>query len=293
VEAGGSVETTLVLAANVSPVSLVAVAVTTGSWLFSGTVVAVLAIHAVFRRSHPKHTARHSFVDWVTAGPAWFKVSAFVLAAVTWKLMFLPILLLCVVAVYLPDPAREWGRGRRWLRRTIPIIAAAAGFALLWPTLQAAYAAGLWLPYVVLVTPLIGLVLGATGPILPRVVPPTRHATRILLAVLLLLALRPVLTTPVLPFMVVVTSEAGGELVPRRGHVIAVDDTSTTVLLETGGVEYIPSDQVADRILCADERDIPTYRLWIHGVHIEDSALEALGRRQRPTPPFDPWCHAG
>jgi hypothetical protein len=296
VEAGGSLQVTLVLAANVSPVSLITVVVTTVSWLFSTVVVAVLAMQAVFHRSSPDHMARHSFVDWVTTGPAWFKLSAFLLAALTWDAMYLPFLMLCAVAVFWPHPTGTGTVGperwRRFLLMMVPVGAGTGALLLLWPTLHDAYVARLWFPLVVTVAPPAALVLGATGPVVAGLVPPLRVAAKIVLPVLLFLALRPVFATPILPLVVVVTTEPSGDLVPRRGHVISVDDTTTTVLLEAGGVDYIPNADVSGRILCPDEQDIPKYRLWIHGLHIEDSALQAIRRKHRPTAPIDPWCRA-
>lgn len=300
VEAGGNLQLTLLLAANVSPVSLITVLITTALWLYSAVIVAAISVCSILMRSSPEYAARHPAVQAIATGPMWFKLSAFVLAAATWHILFSSVLLMCVIATFWQgaltgrtessSPATE--RLARVLQTLVTATIAGGCLFVLWPTLQVAYHNRLWWPLILLAAPPLALLLGAAGPVSARLVPAFWFSARAVMGVMLALSVVPVLTTPILPLVVVITKDEDGELVPKRGNVVSVDDTSTALLRERGGLEFLPNEQVQGRILCHDDRDVPRYRLWVHGIHVEDSALQALGRLNRPETVSDHWCFA-
>jgi len=55
-------------------------------------------------------------------------------------------------------------------------------------------------------------------------------------------------------------------------------------------VRYVPANRVESQVLCPSEGELPRYRLWVHGFHIEDSLLEGLGRQVRPVSRLDAAC---
>jgi hypothetical protein len=74
------------------------------------------------------------------------------------------------------------------------------------------------------------------------------------------------------------------------GHVITVDDVNMVILQESGGVRYVPTGLVQAQVLCPSEGELPRYRLWVRGFHVEDSLLEGLGRKVRPASRLDAAC---
>lgn len=102
----------------------------------------------------------------------------------------------------------------------------------------------------------------------------------------------PVVTTPVLPLTVTTVDGPDGAPEYIRGHVIGSDDEMTAILQERGGVRYIPNKAVTARVLCPSDAELPVYRLRVRDFHVEDSLLEALGRRVRPVTITDAACRS-
>ncbi len=71
---------------------------------------------------------------------------------------------------------------------------------------------------------------------------------------------------------------------------ITVDDVNTVILQERGGVRYVPDDWVKAQVLCPSEEELPRHMLRIRDFHVEDSLLEAMGRRVRPVHRIDAAC---
>jgi hypothetical protein len=285
-ESGGDLQTTLLLVENVGPVNLVAAFVTTTTWLVTAIAVALLAAAGVLLASRPVTPAEHrvqAAARVVAATPRWTKVAVFVLAVVTWSVMFLPVLVLagCAAAQHSPlgTPA-----GRR-----LTAAALVAYGLVVWPTVADAWT-GREL--------VVGLLLVLPPLLSPVVAGPVTRLTAWVVGIALTLGLAvgltaavPLVAEPVLPLTVTVLDlprQDGPTYV--RGHVIEVDDVNTVILREEGGVLFVPDGQIVSQALCPADQELPRYRLWIRSVHVEDSLLRAYGRHQRPALEIDPAC---
>ncbi|OZV79657.1 hypothetical protein CA850_16425 [Micromonospora echinospora] len=296
VEAGGELQTTLLLVANVGPVNLIAGFLTTAAQLVTTVLVAIFALGAVFAVSAdaapdaagPVPPARRPlFARWADITPAWLVLASFLFAMVTWELLYLPLLLPAVAAAFQLTPERLH---ERLLPRLLLLLGLLAGYGwLVLPTLADA-----WDQRDVVALLLLGgpplLACVVAGPLPRAVLRPLAPVTQTAVLVVLAWAAVPVITTPVLPLTVVtVTSTAGGSE-DVRGHVVAVDDVNMTILEARGGVRFVPVDRVESQVLCPNEDELPRHRLRIHDFHVEDSLLEGLGRRVRPVHRIDAAC---
>lgn len=295
VEAGGELQTTLLLVANVGPANLIAAMVTTAAPLVSAGLVVVFAIGTVLAVSVDAHQPelrrqrRPIFARWTEATPAWFVVAGFGLAIITWQVLYLPLLLPAIAAAFQLTPRRVH---RHPAVRALVVAAALLGYAwLVSGTVRDAWGQREILVVLLFAAPPV-LALFVAGPV-PAITarPLAVIAQPAVLAVLLWTAL-PVITTPVLPMTVttVATDSAGHEDV--RGHVIAVDDVHTVILQERGGVRYVPVDRIEDQVLCPTAGELPRYRLRLRDFHIEDSLLEGLGRQVRPVTRIAAACRS-
>ncbi|GGM31669.1 MULTISPECIES: hypothetical protein [Micromonospora] len=289
VEAGGELQTTLLLVANVGPVNLVAGFLTTAARLLSTALVAVFALGAVLAVSADRMPAtfrRPLFARWTEITPDWFVVASFLLALITWKLLYLPLLLPAFAAAFQLGPARLHDRLGP---RVLIVVGLLGGYLwFFWATLTDAVAQRELLVVVLLVAPPV-LALAIAGPLPARVIRPLSTLTELAVAAVIVWAALPVISTPVLPLTV--TTVAGPQATEDlRGHVVSVDDVSMVILQERGGVRYVPVDQVRAQVLCPAEEELPRHRLRIHDFHIEDSLLEGLGRRVRPVHRIDAAC---
>ncbi|GIJ21883.1 hypothetical protein Vlu01_25070 [Micromonospora lutea] len=291
IEAGGELQTTLLLVANVGPVNLLAGFLTTAARLLSTVLVAVFALGGVLAVSGHRMRRRPLFARWAEITPSWFVAASFLMALVTWPLLFLPLLLPTFAAAFQLRPERLHERPTV---RALVIVAAYAGYLwLLVPTLRDAWRQGEVLPIALLVVPPV-LALFVAGP-LPRVVIRLlAPVTQLAVLVVLVWAALPVISTPVLPLTVTTVGQpdaaSAGAAEEIRGHVVTTDDVNMVILQERGGVRYVPVEHVRGQVLCPSEEELPRYRLRIHDFHVEDSLLEGLGRRVRPVHRVDAAC---
>ncbi|MFY1618247.1 hypothetical protein [Micromonospora sp. WMMD736] len=293
VEAGGELQTTLLLVANVGTVNLLAGFLTTAARLLSTGLVAVFALGAVLavsvERLPPGTRRRPLFARWADLTPAWFVLASFLLALLTWPLLYLPLLLPAFAAAFQLRPERlhEWV-----VPRVLAIVALFAGYGwLMVPTLRAAAAEGELLVLALLVVPPV-LALFIAGPLPGLVIRPLASVTEVAVLVMLVWAALPVISTPVLPLTVTTVGAENGPTEDVRGHVVTTDDVNMVILQERGGVRYVPVGLVRAQVLCPSEEELPRHRLRIHDFHVEDSLLEGLGRRVRPVHRIDAACRA-
>ncbi|MFG3687715.1 hypothetical protein [Micromonospora sp. NPDC047740] len=290
VEAGGELQTTLLLVANVGTVNLLAGFLTTAARLLSAGLVAVFALGAVLRVSvdrMPPGVRRPLFVRWVDVTPAWFAVASFLLALVTWPLLYLPLLVPAFAAAFQLSPGRLH---EQVVPRVLLLCAGFTGYLwLLAPTLLDAWQQRELLALVLLVVPPV-LALFVTGPLPAAVIRPLASVTEAAVLATLVWAALPVISTPVLPLTVTTIESAPGVSEDIRGHVVTVDDVNVVLLQERGGVRYLPVDQVRAQVLCPSEEELPRRQLRIRDFHVEDSLLEGLGRRVRPVNRIDAAC---
>ncbi|MEU8257799.1 hypothetical protein AB0C06_26430 [Micromonospora inaquosa] len=292
VEAGGELQTTLLLVANVGPVNLLAGFLTTAARLLSTGLVAVFALGAVLAvsadRLPPGTRRRPLFARWADITPAWVVLASFLLALITWPLLYLPLLLPAFAAAFQLRPGRLH---ERVVPRLLLIGALFAGYGwLMLPTLRQAVQQGdesLALALIV-VPPLLALFIA--GPLPGMVIRPLASVTEVAVLATLVWAAVPVISTPVLPLTVTTVGPESGPTEDVRGHVVTTDDVNMVILQERGGVRYVPVDLVRAQVLCPSEEELPRHQLRIHDFHVEDSLLEGMGRRVRPVHRIDAAC---
>lgn len=302
-EAGGDLQTTLLLVANVGAVNLFAALVVHGAWLVSAALVAIFAIGGITdpdAAADPAWAGRPaapSLFCWLSRrAPLWLKISVFALAALTWKLLYAPLLILAFFAMFrdvLPQTMRPPSSRRAptsphriHALQIVGVIGYAVVFA---PTAAQAAEQRYLVPLMlIVVTPLL-LILGAYHPVPRRLSRPFALVAQTGTIVLTLIAGAPVIAAPVLPLTVVTVDGIDGPE-PVRGHVVEVNENSTVILRESGGVDFIPNTKVAEQILCPDRDQAPQYRLWIYGIHVEDNLLQGIGRNRHPRVTIDPRC---
>ncbi|SCE88879.1 Integral membrane protein, interacts with FtsH [Micromonospora coriariae] len=293
VEAGGELQTTLLLVANVGPVNLLAGFLTTAARLLSTGLVAVFALGAVLAvsvdRLPPGTRRRPLFARWADLTPAWLVLASFLLALLTWPLLYLPLLLPAFVAALQLRPGRLH---ERVVPRLLLIVVLLAGYGwLVLPTLRDAGKQGELLVLALIVVPPV-LALFIAGPLPGVVIRPLASVTEVAVLATLVWAALPVISTPVLPLTVTTVGAENGPTEDVRGHVVTTDDVNMVILQERGGVRYVPVELVRAQVLCPSEEELPRHRLRIHDFHVEDSLLEGMGRRVRPVHRIDAACRA-
>ncbi|WCN81282.1 hypothetical protein [Micromonospora sp. LH3U1] len=291
VEAGGELQTTLLLVANVGPVNLLAGFLTTAARLLSTGMVAVFALGAVLAvsadRLPPGTRRRPLFARWADITPAWVVLASFLLALITWPLLYLPLLLPAFVAAFQLRPGRLH---ERVVPRLLMIVVLVAGYGwLMLPTLRHAEKQGELLVLALIVVPPV-LALFIAGPLPGVVIRPLASVTEVAVLATLVWAAVPVISTPVLPLTVTTVGAENGPTEDVRGHVVTTDDVNMVILQEQGGVRYVPVDLVRAQVLCPSEEELPRHQLRIHDFHVEDSLLEGMGRRVRPVHRIDATC---
>ncbi|GIJ78067.1 hypothetical protein SAMN05443287_11355 [Micromonospora phaseoli] len=287
VEAGGELQTTLLLVANVGPVNLLAGFLTTAARLLSTVLVAVFALGGVLAASAHGMPRRPLLARWMEITPSWFVTASFLIALVTWPLLYLPLLLPTLAAAFQLRPERLHEHP---VVRALIVAAGYAGYLwLLLPTLRIAWREGATLPILLLVVPPL-LALFVAGPLPGVVIRPLASVTQLAVLVVLAWAALPVISTPVLPLTVTTVGTSAEATEEIRGHVVTTDDVNMVILQERGGVRYVPVEQVRGQVLCPSEEELPRHQLRIHDFHVEDSLLEGLGRRVRPVHRMDAAC---
>ncbi|TDB73363.1 hypothetical protein [Micromonospora sp. KC723] len=287
VEAGGELQTTLLLVANVGPINLLAGFLTTAARLLSTALVAVFALGAVLAAGVRAAPRRPLFARWIEVIPAWFVAASFLTALVTWPLLYLPLLVPAAAAAFQLRPEQLHERA---VPRVLVVAAVFAGYLwLLVPTLRDAWQQGEALPIVLLVVPPL-LALFVAGPLPGVVVRPLASLTQVAVLVVLVWAALPVISTPVLPLTVTTVGDGSDVTEDIRGHVVTTDDVNMVILQVRGGVRYVPVDQVRGQVLCPSEEELPRHQLRVRDFHVEDSLLEGLGRRVRPVHRIDAAC---
>jgi hypothetical protein len=97
------------------------------------------------------------------------------------------------------------------------------------------------------------------------------------------------LRAPVLPNSAVEVGTVDGPIQVERGQLIAVDDTSTTMLRSDGDVRFIPNDQVRSKTLCPEPVRPPDSVVTVRGWQVEESALSWIAPTHRQNS-LDPRC---
>jgi hypothetical protein len=292
-EAGGELQTTLLLVSNVGPLNLVAALFATVTKPVTIALVAIFVVGGMLRataesapdgsllKEHPPISARIEAV-----APGWFIMGTFFLAVLTWEIYSLPLLAPAAVAA---SQVRPW---RMHHSRLVAVVVSVGALALYWwlvgPAVLDAWLGGEQMIAGLLALPPL-VAFGIAGPLPGWFARGFAIAAQAAILWLVVQVGLQAISTPILPVVVTEVKTADGS-VPVRGHVISVDDLHTVILLEQGGVQYVNNGAVESMVLCATPQEIPAFATRVRDYHVEDSLLSALGRHLRPQVEIDPIC---
>jgi hypothetical protein len=263
------------------------------------TVGAVVLGSATGPADRRRLCARYTVARWTARTPAWAVWTSVVVAAVSTPVVFLPAWGLALFATH------PRGRSTRRLRR-VPARLALAGTAVV--IAGAAVDGGEPALAVVAGWPALMVFTGVDTPLRRTALPAFVRAAAALAAALALGVLYNVVTTPILPstaFEVVpaaaptgapeaadpeAASSTSGTVRSLRGYVVSVDDETTTLLSDAGGVEIVPNDDIRSRVSCPSFTDLPGDSAKLRGLPLGESMLRALAREQRAATLQHPRC---
>jgi hypothetical protein len=293
VESGGELQTTLLLVSNFGPLNLGAALFATVTRPVTIVLVALFAVGGVLRaavssapegsrlRQHPPLVARVS-----AATPGWFVVVTFVLALITWEILYLPLLVpAAVAAVHIPP----WRMHDLWPVAVGLWVAALALYGwLVWPAVRDAWSGDERVVAALLVLPPL-VAFGVAGPLPDWFARVFAIAADVAIIIMIGVVGFSAAKAPILPLVVTEVSTAEGpEFI--RGYVVTADEVHTVILQEGGGVRYIPNGDIKGRVLCSTPQELPTFDTRVRDYHVEDSLLSASGRHVRPHMRIDPLC---
>jgi hypothetical protein len=284
--------TMLLLVQYVSPLGLISALVITLIWTVPAVVLLLRALGGLLIVSAPTDVARSQVALSALRMPDWVVLFAALLAALTWQLRFLPALLMLILSIL---GVTAWQRHPddravlRILTFAAPAAAALATYAWVGPGLTAAVAEGEISTLLLLGLPPL-LTLGLTGPVPAGAARAAVHWPAVTLAVFAPFGIGVAfLRAPILPAAAVEYGPEGRPATVVRGHVITVDDTTTTVLQRGGQVRFLPNGEVRSRTLCPDALRPPAAVVTVRGWHVEASVLEWLAPARRGAQ-TDPRC---
>ncbi|MFC7550416.1 hypothetical protein [Plantactinospora sp. GCM10030261] len=288
--------TMLLLVQYVSPLGLLSALLIALVWAFPLGVLVLGVLGSLLRVSAPErfNPERSLVAAAVTRTPGWVYAAAVALAALTWQLRFLPMLLMLAVWLMALRTRHLYPDGRvraRVFCVVLPVLAAAGAYLVLGPAIAAAVRAGEAVTALLLaVPPAAGPAL--TGPIPARAAPAVTQVAAYLVAVVAPLVMGAVfLRAPILPGAAIEVGDpaasTSGEMV--LGQVITVNDRMTIVLDRRGTVRFVPNERVRGQVLCTETAAIPFSAVRVHGWPVEETALNWVMPRRPPADP-DPRC---
>ncbi|MFG1610564.1 hypothetical protein [Actinoplanes sp. NPDC049265] len=285
--------TMLLLVQYISPLGMISALGITLIWAVPAVILVLRALGGMLLVSAPAEAGRSMLAVTALRMPDWVVLLAAGLAGLTWQLRLLPVLLMLVVSIMGLTAVQRFQADRwliPWVTLGAPILVGLLVLLFVAPGIRDALGVGEYDTALLLgVPPLLGPLL--TGPVPARAARFATHwpavgATLIAPLVVGLLFLR----APVLPNSAVEIGPAGGEVTDVvRGQLIAVDDTSTTMLGRGGQVTFVANDQVRSKTLCPEPVHGPDSVVVVRGWAAEASALSWLAPAPRLTNP-DPRC---
>jgi hypothetical protein len=285
--------TMLLLVQYVSPLGMISALFITLIWTVPAIILVLRVLGGILLVSAPPAEAGRSLLA-VTAlrMPDWVVLAAAVLAAFTWQLRLLPVLLMLVVSIMGLTAVQRF-RAYRWLMLWIttgvPVLVGLLVLIFVWPGIVDAVRAGeVSTALLLAVPPILGPLL--TGPVPSWAARAATHWPAVLAALVAPLVVGVVfLRAPVLPNSAVEVGPDSGPVHVVRGQLIAVDDTSTTVLQRDGEVTFLANDEVRSKTLCPEPLRGPDSVVVVRGWSAESSALEWVAPTRRPAE-VDPRC---
>ncbi|HEX8628210.1 MAG TPA: hypothetical protein VF755_08570, partial [Catenuloplanes sp.] len=226
--------------------------------------------------------------------PDWVVGFAVLAAALTWQLRFLPTLLMLTVAIM---GLTAWQRHRdnpvvlSVMTVGVPVAAGLLAYIWLAPGIVAAVGSDEWSTVLLLALP-PGLATLLTGPVPAATARLAIHWPAVAVALVAPVAVGVVfLRAPILPASALELEPAPGATAASvlRGHVITVDDRTTTLIDGNGRVRFVANATVRSQTLCPENVQVPTSQVYVRGWYAEDSPLEWIAPVPRASKP-DPRC---
>ena len=293
IEAGGELQTTLLLVSHVGPLNLSAALFGTATQLVTVVMVALFTaggvLHAAMQAAPPDSPLRSRpplAVRLRELTPRWFMLGVFVLAALTWKIFHLPLLLPALAAMFQRTPFAL--HERRWVGVPLALLLLAGYAWLVGDAVRYAWGNGEKIIAVLLVVPPLVAFL-VTGPTPQPFARAFAMISTLAIVVLAVLVVRVSVQTPVLP-LVAFEVKASDRPEVVQGHIIEMNDNFLIVLEKGKGVRYIPSKEVGEKVVLCGTPEEVTFQTQIRTFPVEDSLLSATGRQFRPRATIDPLC---
>jgi hypothetical protein len=284
--------TMLLLVQYISPLGMISALFISLLWTVPAAILLLRALGGILLVSAPADAGRSLLAVTALRMPDWVVLLATTMAAFTWQLRLLPTLGMLIVSI-LGATATLRFRTERWLMLWItigvPVLTGLLVLIFVWPGIVAALKAGETTTALMLgVPPLLGPLL--TGPVPAWSARLVTHWPAVAAALVAPLAIGVIfLRAPVLPDSALEVGPEGGAMHVVRGQLIAVDDTSTTVLRGDGDVVFIPTDQVRSKTLCPQPVRPPDSSVAVRGWRVEESALSWIAPTHHDTE-VDPRC---
>lgn len=285
--------TMLLLVQYISPLGMISALFITLSWAIPAVILTLRVLGGILLVSKPSDAGRSPIAIAALRMPDWVVLIAILIAGFTWQLRLLPALQMLVVAVLGLTAVQRLRAGplaMSWITLWVPILTGALTWIFVWPGVAAAVRGGEYSTAILLgVPPLLGPLL--TGPVpagWARLVThwPATAAAMALPVVIGVVFLR----APVLPSSAIEVGPEGGPVKEVIvGQLIAVDDTSTTMLQATGEVKFVPNGEVRSKTLCPEPVRPPESAVAVRGWPVEETVLEWIAPTRKVTE-IDPRC---
>ncbi|BCY13811.1 hypothetical protein [Actinoplanes sp. L3-i22] len=285
--------TMLLLVQYINPLGMISALFITLSWAIPAVILTLRVLGGILLVSKPGDAGRSPIAVAALRMPDWVVLIAILIAGFTWQLRLLPTLQMLVVAVLGLTAVQRLRAGpwvMNWITLWVPTLIGALTWIFVWPGVVAAVHGGEYSTAILLaVPPLLGPLL--TGPVPVSWARLVTHwpATAAALALPIVVGVV-FLRAPVLPGTAI---EVGPPTGPVQevivGQMIAVDDTSTTMLQATGEVTFVPNGEVRSKTLCPEPVRPPESAVAVRGWPVEETVLEWIAPIRKVTE-IDPRC---
>ncbi|GAB2846094.1 hypothetical protein GCM10022221_51720 [Actinocorallia aurea] len=288
---GENIDTTQLLIQNISPVAWGTALLLTLAWTLPAAVLVLRLVASLLRLSVPD--AEGSAL--VRAGgsiPLPVAAFAALVAVLTWKLQFLPILLLVALMLVCVELRLRFPAHPRTVTAASLVLVAAVCAVFAAATREVARDAleqGDHLVLLLLALPLFALILN--GPLPARAAKPVlRLVTSVFALVMSAVIVSEFLRVPLLPLTAVEIGEGDHTERVLSGYIVAIDEQVMTFLDLKGTLHFVPNDDVLSRTLCRDYARAPYTRLTFHGRNLESSLFGPPATSPRGTA-LDQRCY--
>ncbi|WP_229069835.1 hypothetical protein [Actinoplanes sp. DH11] len=284
--------TMLLLVQYINPLGMVGALFITLSWTIPAAILLIRVLGGILLVSVPAQAGTSYLAVAALRMPGWVVAVAAMIAAFTWQLQLLPLLAMLIVAI-LGLTAVQSAQGAAplmvWITVGVPVLTGLLVWIFVWPGVVAAVRAGAWSTAALLaLPPLFGPLL--TGPVPAKWARIATYWPAIGAAFALPFVVGVVfLRAPVLPDSAIEMAPEGRPVTVVRGQLIAVDDTSTTMLQPDGEVTFIPNGEVRSKTLCPGAGPPEYSGITVRGWPAEASALRWIAPTRTVTE-VDPRC---